>query len=327
MEYIKLGKTDINISKITFGCWAMGAGKEWGKSLADIEYQKTVMTAYENGINFFDTASGYGSGHSEEVLGDMIKNIRDKIIISTKCSSGALVKANAEISVDKSLKRLKTDYIDVFFIHWPNPTIDVRENMEQLLKLKEKGKIRAIGVSNFTVKHMEKALSIGQVDVLQPCYSLYFRQIEKDILPFCIDNDISIITYSSIAQGLLTGKFTKDWKFDETDMRNGQVVLFKKDVFEKAVDTTEKLRVYAEKYNKTLAQLAINWVINKKGITSAIVGAKKSSQVLENIKATNWQIEPKDHIEIGKICMDVANMVKDWDTMYQKEDKRMIIKE
>jgi len=327
MEYTKLGKTGIEISKITFGCWAIGGGKEWGKSLEDTEYQKTIMTAYESGINFFDTATGYGGGHSESVLGDTIKNFREKVVISSKTGSMALTKENAQKSVDESLKRLKTDYIDVFFIHWPSPDVDVRENMEQLQLLKEKGKIRAIGASNFTLNHLKKAQEAGNIEVIQPCYSLYFRQIEKDLLPFCVDNEIGVITYSSIAQGLLTGKFNKNWVFDDTDMRNGQIALFKKDVFEKAIDATESLRVYAKKYNKTLAQIAINWVINKKGITSAIVGAKRKEQVLENIKATNWKLEKDDFEKIGNICMEVANMVADWDTMYQKDDKRLYIKE
>jgi len=326
MEYSKLGKTNIEISKITFGSWAIGAGKEWGANLQDKEYQKTIMTAFESGINFFDTASGYGNGHSEILLGKTIKNFREKVIVSSKQSSPSLLKSNAEENVDASLKRLDTEYIDVFLVHWPSDKIDVRENIEQLMKLKEKGKIKSIGVSNYTKKHLERALEVGQIDVVQPCYSLYWRQIEKELLPFCIEKDISVMTYSSMASGLLTGKFTKDWTFDENDMRNGKIALFKKEVFERAIETNKKLKAYAKKYDRTLAQIAINWVINKKGITTAIVGAKTSKQVLENIKAIGWSLSEEDFEAIGNICMDVAKLVANWDTMYLKSDRRLIMK-
>ncbi len=323
MKYVKLGNSDITVSTITFGTWAIGAGKEWGKSLDDSEYVKTLHAAYDQGITFFDTANGYGNGRSEEVLGNTFKSNREKIIISTKSGSPTLVKDNAEKTVDDCLRRLQTDYIDVFLIHWPNLTVDVRENMEQLNKLKEKGKIRSIGVSNFTIKHMKKAITAGQIDVFQPCYSLYWRQIENGLLDYCKDNNIGVMTYSSIASGLLTGKFTKDWVFDETDMRNNKIALFKKDVFEKAIITNEKLQYYADKYKKTLAQIAINWVINKEGITTAIVGAKRAVQVIDNVKATDFIMDKEDYVKIGEIAMSVYNMVNDWDTMYQKDDPRM----
>ncbi|MBN2851681.1 MAG: aldo/keto reductase, partial [Clostridia bacterium] len=305
MEYKRLGKTDINVSAITFGCWAIGAGKEWGSNLDDSDYIRTVLKAYENGVNFFDTASGYGNGHSEEVLGKAIHDIRDKVIISSKCASSSLIKGKTEDSIDSSLKRLNTDYIDVFLIHWPNPDIDISENMEQLMLMKEKGKIRSIGVSNYTVNHLRKAVKYGQVDVFQPCYNLYWRQIEKQSLPFCIDHDIAVMTYSSIASGLLTGKFTSDWKFEKEDMRNEYIALFKKEVYEKAIEINEKLKVYAKRYQKSLTQIAINWVINQPGITTAIVGAKTPEQVIENVKAIGWTLSEEDYDSIDKMTMKV----------------------
>ncbi|HPJ22746.1 MAG TPA: aldo/keto reductase [Clostridia bacterium] len=327
MEYRKLGKSNLEISEITLGCWAMGAGKEWGLSLADKVYQETVVTAFEHGINFFDTASGYGGGHSEEVLGKAIKGFREKVILSSKCSATGLTRENARSSVEMSLSRLGTDVIDVFFIHWPSPEVPVEEPIEQLMKLKDEGKIRSIGVSNFTLAHLERAVRAGQVDVLQPSYSLYWRHIERDLMPYCIENDIGIISYSSIAQGLLTGKFTKDWKFEETDMRNGKIPLFISPTYEMAIDSTEKIRKIAEKYGKTAVQAAINWTINKKGITSAIVGAKRPEQVLENVGATGWKLSDEDRAEIAAFTMEVARTVMDWDTMYLKDDHRLVIRD
>ena len=325
MEYTRLGKTDIEISKITFGCWAIGAGKEWGESLEDRIYSETIMTAYDGGINFYDTAMGYGGGHSEEVLGKTIKNIRDRIVISSKCSTPGLTKDKARTSIETSLSRLKTDYIDVFFVHWPNPDIPVEEPIEELMKLKAEGKIRAIGVSNYTLEHMKRAVRVGEIDVIQPCYSMYWRHIEKDILPYCIKNNIGIISYSSIAQGLLTGKFTKDWEFAETDMRRNTIPLFKSPTYEMAIDATQKIREIGEKYGKSAVQTAINWTINRPGITSAIVGAKRPEQVIENLGATGWELSKEDTDFLSEISMEVAETVIDWDTMYLKDDHRLVM--
>lgn len=325
MEYIKLGKSDMEVSKIAFGCWAAGAGSEWGKSLEDRIYSETILKAYEGGINFFDTAMGYGGGHSEEVLGNAISSIREKVIISSKCSATGLTSKNAKKSVEQSLLRLKTDYIDIFFVHWPNPDIPVEEPIEQLMKLKEEGKIKSIGVSNFTLGHLKRAVKAGLIDVIQPCYNLYWRHIEKDLMPYCIENGIGIVSYSSIAQGLLTGKFTIDWEFDETDMRRNTIPLFKSPTYELAIETTEKIRAVGKKYGKSPVQTAINWTIHKTGITSAIVGAKRPEQVTENLGAVNWHLSEEDNKYIGKIAMEVAKTVLEWDTMYQKDDHRLVM--
>lgn len=325
MEYTKLGKSNIEVSKIAFGCWAAGAGSEWGKSLEDSTYAETILRAFEGGINFFDTAMGYGGGHSEEVLGNTIKGFRKKVIIASKCSASGLTQQKAKDSVEQSLLRLKTDYIDVFFVHWPNPDIPVEEPIEQLMKLKEEGIIRSIGVSNYTLGHLKRAVKVGSIDVIQPCYSLYWRHIEKELMPYCIENEIGITSYSSIAQGLLTGKFTNDWKFDETDMRRNTIPLFKSPTFEMAIETTEKIALIGKKYGKSPVQTAINWTINKPGITSAIVGAKRPEQVAENLGAVNWHLSEEDSQYIGEIAMSVAKTVQDWDTMYQKEDHRLVM--
>lgn len=325
MEYTKLGKSDLEVSKMAFGCWAAGAGSEWGKSLGDRIYSETILKAFEGGINFFDTATGYGGGHSEEVLGNAIKGFREKVIIASKCSASDLTELKARASVEQSLLRLKTDYIDVFFVHWPNPDIPVEEPIEQLMKLKYEGIIKSIGVSNYTLEHLKRAVKAGTIDVVQPCYSLYWRHIEKDLMPYCIKNEIGIMTYSSIAQGLLTGKFTIDWKFDETDMRRNTIPLFKSPTYEMAIETTKKIAAVGKKYGKSPVQTAINWTINKVGITSAIVGAKRPEQVAENLGAVDWRLSEEDRKYIGDISMEVAKTVIDWDTMYQKDDQRLIM--
>ncbi len=325
MEYTKLGKSDIEVSKIAFGCWAIGAGKEWGESLEDKIYAETILAALDGGINFFDTATGYGGGHSEELLGKTIKGQREKVVISSKCSAPGLTAEKARTSVEKSLSRLNTDYIDVYLVHWPNPNVSVEEPIEQLMKLKDEGKIKAIGVSNFTLGHLKRAVKVGRIDVFQPCYSMYWRHIESELMPYCIENEIGIMSYSSIAQGLLTGKFTKDWEFAETDMRRTTIPLFKSPTYEMAIEATEKIKLIGEKYGKSPVQTAINWTINKQGITSAIVGAKRPEQVMENLGATNWNMSEEDYKYIGDITMKIAETVLGWDTMYQKDDQRMVM--
>ncbi|MFO7612959.1 MAG: aldo/keto reductase [Clostridia bacterium] len=326
MEYTKIESAGIMVSKIALGCWAMGAGSEWGETPGDEVFIETVNTAIEGGINFFDTAMAYGQGHSEEVLGRALGGLREKVVISSKGSTPGLTLKNARKSVESSLSRLRTDYIDVYFIHWPNPDIPVEEPVEQLMKLKSEGKIRAIGVSNYTVGHLERALKAGDIDIVQPCYSLYWRHIEKDLLPFCRERNIGVMSYSSIAQGLLTGKFTKDWKFDDSDMRKNTIPLFKSPTYEMAIDATEKIKGISEKYGKTTVQTAINWVIGEPGITCAIVGAKSPVQAAENIGAAGWRLDPEDRRAIGGIAGVVADTVSGWDTMYHEDDPRLIMK-
>ncbi len=326
MEYNLLGKTEMNISKITLGTWVMGGDVWWGSDHDDNRYADVVKKAVDSGINFIDTASGYGNGHSEVIVGKALKEITKDIFIATKSTGDTLLKDTAEKTVSESLKRLGRDYVDVYFIHWPIPGIDVRENMESLERLKAKGIIRHIGVSNFTLKHFELAEQAGVIDVFQPAYNLFFRNIEQELLPYCIKKQIGVMTYSSLCMGLLTGKYHKDWKFEDGDIRPDMVPVFQGDTFVHAIAAVDALKDIAEKYDAETAQCALNWVFSQNGVHTAIMGARTPAHLERNIKAVMLKIDQADLNEMAGICSGVADSVKEWDTMYHKDEPNFVIK-
>src|SRR5690242_15291944 len=220
MKTRQLGKTDIHITPIGLGAWAMGGGgwaASWGPQ-DDNESIATIKHALSLGINWIDTAAVYGLGHSEEIVGKAIKG-RERPYIFTKCSlvwdgkgevTSSLKAASLRSELEASLRRLQVDYIDLYQIHWPNPDPDIEEAWETLAKFKQEGKVRAIGASNFNVQQLQRAMEVAPVDSLQPPYSLLNRDVEQEILPFCLKNQIGVIVYSPMASGLLTGAMTRE---------------------------------------------------------------------------------------------------------------------
>jgi myo-inositol catabolism protein IolS len=314
MQYRKLGKSDLNISEITLGCWVMG-GDYWGGT-EDDDSIKAIRTALNEGINFFDTAELYGKGHSEKVLGKALKERRKEVCISTKVWTNHMKKDQVIQACEDSLKRLETDYIDVYFIHYPVEDVPIEETMESMLRLKEQGKIRVIGLSNFSLSQMEEVLKIGRIDVIQPCYSMLWRYIDEDIIPFCIENQIGIIPYSPLAQGILTGKFNKDSQFKEGDGRK-RAPLFQPQWFGKALTVADGLRSYAEKYNRTQAQVAINWTNYRPGITSAIVGARNEKQARENAGAVGWQLCQEDWDKLNELSLSFTQNLPKFQSFFR----------
>jgi myo-inositol catabolism protein IolS len=215
------------------------------------------------------------------------------------------------------MKRMGTDYIDIYFIHYPNDEVDINETMSAMLDLKKEGKIREIGLSNFNRDQMEEALKIGRYEVIQPCYSLLWRFIEEDIVPYCIDNNIGIVAYSPIAQGILTGKFTKDWRFREGDKRK-TTPLFQEGLFEECLEVADALKPYAKRHGKTQGQVAINWVTSQPGITSAIVGARNAAQMKENMGAAGWRLSGDELAEIDKIGRRVTDKLPKYENFFSK---------
>jgi len=313
MEYRRMGRSDISLSEISIGCWVMG-GDYWGGA-DDKESIEAIIEAVENGINFVDTAEVYGRGRSEEVVGKALKGRRDKVIISSKVWKSNMRYKDVFKACEGSLKRMGTDYIDVYFIHYPNDEVDIEETMSAMLELKKQGKIREIGLSNFSREQMEEALNVGRFEVIQPCYSLLWRFIEEDIVPFCLEHEIGIVAYSPLAQGILTGKFTKDWKFREGDERKN-VPLFAKGRFEKCLEVAEGLKPYAQRHGKTQGQVAINWVTSMPGITSAIVGARNAAQVRENLGGAGWRLSKEELEEIDKIGRQVTDHLPKFENFF-----------
>jgi len=319
MKYKKLGQTEIQASVISLGTWVMGGDMWWGSDHDDNRYINTIKHSIEHGINTIDTATAYGKGHSETIVGKAIKGQRDKLYLASKAMADELLPENAQQTVEASLKRLGTDYIDIYYIHWPSPGISVAYNMEALEALRGKKLIRYIGVSNFTKRHLDIARTAGKVDVFQPPYSLLWRNIESELLPYCIRNGIGVMTYSSLAMGLLSGKYDKDSKFEQGDIREKMVALFMDGIYDKALEAVDGIKKISEKYGVSTAQAALNWVFSQEGICTSIVGARTPEQLKENIMAADFEITCFDFDEMSKVCDELKTLVADWDTMYYKK--------
>ena len=308
MELRKLGTTSIEISPIIMGTWQ--AGKDMWVGIDDTESIHAIRAAYDAGITTFDTAEVYGNGHSERIVGNALQDVRDRVVIATKVFSNHLKYNQVINACHHSLKNLNTDYIDLYQIHWPpgsfgGKKVPLEETMRAMADLKAQGKIRAIGVSNFSCSQLEDAATYGRVDSLQPPYSLFWRKVETDAMPHCLKNDITVLAYSSMAQGLLTGKFGPDHIFAKGDHRSRNK-LFQQENYERVQKALEKLRPIAKSNNITLGQLALAWVISRPGIC-AIAGARNAEQAAQNAAAVNVRLSEQDLAavdEIGKTVTD-----------------------
>lgn len=308
MEKRRLGTSDVQITPILMGTWQ--AGKKMWVGIEDAETTKAIRSAFDAGITTIDTAEVYGDGHSEQIVAQALSNVRDQAVYATKVFANHLKYDQVLEACDRSLKNLQTDYIDLYQIHWPAGTfkseiVPIEETMNALNHLKQQGKIRAIGVSNFSRVQLEEASQYGRIDSLQPPYSLFWRQVEQDAMPYCIQNNISILAYSPLAQGLLTGKFGKDHKFDPADNR-AKNKLFQGENYERAILALEKLRPIAERHHTSLGNLAIAWLIAQPQ-AQAIVGARNTEQAVANAKAGDIHLSADELQEIdaiGKIVTD-----------------------
>ncbi len=310
MEYRKLGSSDLNVSVIGFGAWGIGGAPFWS-SEGDNMSVKSIQKAYDNGINFFDTAPVYGFGLSEQLIGKALKPVRDKVILATKCGLrwekeqlGSISKNATRESIleeiDQSLERLDTDYIDLYQVHWPDGKTPHEETMKTLLEIQKQGKIRHIGVSNYSVEQMQACLKVGPLVSLQPEYSLLQRSIEKETVPFCLIHDIGIIAYSPLASGVLTGKYDRNTKFKDWRSK-GIIGQFTGEAFVKNIGKVERLKTIAESEKKTCGEMAVNWVIHQPGVASALVGVKNDRQVEENLKSIGWQTNATVQGQINEI--------------------------
>ena len=314
MEVREIGNSGLKASSIALGAWAIVGGLFWGES-DDNEAIRAILTAIDHGITMIDTAPAYGFGRSEEVVGKALQGKRDKVILSNKCGlwwdddrgspfseidgkkvNVCLRPETINIEIDLSLKRLNTDYIELYMTHWqsvpPNKT-PIEDTMAALLKLKDAGKIRVIGVWNAEVNHMKEYLETGRIDSNQLKFSILDRKIENEQRQFCIDNKISIQAYSPLEQGLLTGKLGMDYTPSDTEYRN-RIPWFRKDLRRKVLTMLESWKDLTEKYNCTLSQLVIAWTAMQPGITFVLCGSRKVPHVLDNVKAADIALSEED---------------------------------
>ncbi len=294
------------------GCWVFG-GTDWGTQ-SETDSMDAIKASYDRGITHFDTAQSYGKGHSEQLLGRALKGVREKVFIASKMMFTQRDKVEA--SIISSLNRLKTEYIDLFYIHWPKKNADLEGMMEELNKAREKGLIRGIGVSNFSIEQIERLLRVGQIDAHQFCYNLLWRWPEHNLIPFCIEKGISIVTYSSLAQGILTGKFGKEIEFALRDHRK-YTVLFEKEIWPLVYEGVECLKSAAQHSGRSLLELAIRWVLARQGISTVLVGARNSSQVQLNVKSLDGEIDGAILDELTRISDLVMKTIPDTGNIFR----------
>ena len=310
METRQLGNSDLQITPIGIGAWAIGGGG-WEGSMGpqnESDSIPAIHAALDQGMNWIDTAALYGLGHSEEIVARALQGRIPRPYVFTKCERvwdssgkiGASLKADSiRLECEASLRRLKTDVIDLYQIHWPEPDEDIEEGWTELARLRQEGKVRYIGVSNFNVAQMERTHSIASITSLQPPYSLLTREVEDGILPYCRANNIGVIVYSPMSSGLLAGAMTRERvaKFTPDDWRRNNRN-FQEPLLSRNLHFAEFLRDVGNRYGRTPGEVAIAWVLNNPAVTGAIVGVRSPRQVSGIVGALEFRLTPSEVEEI-----------------------------
>jgi len=316
MNRRKLGFTDLMFSEVGIGTWIIGGDRwEWGWGPHDDEDSiRTIHRALDCGVNWIDTAACYGLGHAEEVVGRAIKGKRDQVIIATKCGRGwnektgeifgRLKSQSIREECEASLRRLQIEVIDLWQIHWPDPEEDIEEAWGEMARLVQEGKVRFLGVSNFSVEQLKRIQPIHPVASNQPPYSMLRREIETDLLAYCAEQKIGIVVYSPIESGLLAGKFSKEYidNLPANDWRRTRSPIFQEPEFSINLALIDKLRPIAQRKGCSLSQLAIAWVLRRPEVTAAIAGARKPTQIEET--TTVHPLTPQEIAEIDTCLLE-----------------------
>ncbi len=303
----RLGKTELYVNPVGLGTNAVG-GHNIYPNLNEETGKDVVRAALDHGINFLDTAYIYGPERSEELIGEVLKEKggRDKVVLATKGAhkfvDGKIVFDNSpaflKAAVESSLKRLQTDYIDLFYIHFPDESTPKDEAVGALKELKDEGKIRAIGVSNFSIEQLKEANKDGYVDVLQSEYNLFKRQAEEELLPYTAEHQISFIPYFPLAAGLLAGKYTKDTKFEDSRAQNP---MYQGETFIRNLEKVDRLRGIAKEKGVDVSHIVLAWYLAQNSIDAVIPGAKKPEQVIDNLRTLDVALTGADVQKISEI--------------------------
>jgi aryl-alcohol dehydrogenase-like predicted oxidoreductase len=313
----KLGYTDLDITRVGLGTWAMG-GEGWAYAWGpqdDADSLSTIHRALDLGINWIDTAAVYGIGHSEEIVGRAVRGRRDKVIIATKCGrtlkpgdtvpTSSLKAESVRAELEASLRRLGTEYIDLYQIHWPQPDPDIEEGWAEIARQVKAGKVRYAGVSNFSVEQLKRIIKIHPVASLQPPYSILRRDVETELLPFCGANKIGVIVYSPMQAGLLAGRFSKERvaALPDSDWRKRNAYFMEPELDHNLV-LVEKLKGFAAARGRSAGELAISWVLRRPEVTAAIVGGRRPRQVEETSGAADWALTPEEIAELDSLIAE-----------------------
>jgi aryl-alcohol dehydrogenase-like predicted oxidoreductase len=310
MNKVPFGNTDMQITRIGFGAWAIGGGGweyAWGPQ-DDADSIRAIHRAIDLGVNWIDTAAVYGLGHSEQVVGRAIKSLSNKPYIFTKCElvwdaegniSGSMKADSIRREVEASLRRLDVDVIDLYQIHWPDPDDEIEEGWATMAELQRAGKVRWIGVSNFNVDQMKRAAAIAPISSLQPPYSLIRPEVQDEILPYCLANNIGVIVYSPMYSGLLSGRMTRErvLNFAQDDWRRKNEE-FQEPRLSRNLALQDVLIRIGERHGRTAAEIAIAWTLRHPAVTAAIVGARNAEQVDGFIGAVDVVLTDADLAEI-----------------------------
>jgi aryl-alcohol dehydrogenase-like predicted oxidoreductase len=311
MQKRRLGNSDLDVTPIGFGAWAIGGGGwafAWGPQ-DDAESIATIREAIDLGINWIDTAAVYGLGHSEEVVAKALEGVRNRPYVFTKCGRvwdenkqiGKWIKGDSiRRECEASLKRLKVDVIDLYQMHWPEPDEDIEEGWQTMVKLKEEGKVRWIGVSNFSAEQMARVAKFGPITSLQPPYSMIRPEVEESVLPHCQSHNIGVIAYSPMASGLLTGAMTRERiaAMPADDWRKEKNKHYQEPLLTRNLNLVELLKKIGGRHGKTAGEAAVAWVLRHPAVTGAIVGARRPGQLKELLGAAEWRLTPA---EVGEI--------------------------
>jgi aryl-alcohol dehydrogenase-like predicted oxidoreductase len=314
MEFMHIPRTDLRVSRVAIGTWAIG-GWMWGGT-DEAESIATIRAAFEHGINVIDTAPVYGFGRSEEIVGKAVANgdLRSNVVIATKAGlewQGGKVFRNASRArimreIEDSLRRLRTDYIDVYQVHWPDPLVTIEETAEAMYNLYNQGKIRAIGVSNFSVDQIARFRHVAPLHVLQPPYNLFERGIEADLLPYCRENKIAMFGYGALCRGLLSGRMRADTIFGGDDLRRTDPK-FVPPRFAQYLAAMQRLDQLArQRFDKRVIHLAIRWMLDQ-GITTALWGARRPDQLMPVDEVASWRLDDATKAEIDRILRETIS--------------------
>ena len=315
MEYRQFGNTDLKVSAIGFGCWEIGG--TYGR-IDESQFAHAVQSAIDNGITCFDTAEAYGMGVSEEALARALGSRRRDVVIVTKFGVGYDGMPNRRdssrprvmASIEKSLQRLRTDHVDVYLVHWPDPSTPLDGTMRALDDIVRQGKARSIGVSNFRLAQIEECMRSRRIDVVQYGWNMFDRRMQAELFPYCAAQQIGVMAYGSLAYGMLSGTFHAGMQFEESDWRSkggmlGNLNLFRSlfgpEHFSRNLAAVDDLKGLAAKYDKTLPQFALRWTLSNPVIGTALVGFREPAEVTENLGALGWTISAADMAEVDAV--------------------------
>lgn len=330
MVYLQLPHTEFEVTRIAFGAWPIAGGFNWGPQ-DEKDSRATLRAAYDEGINFFDTAKGYGAGKSEELISKELGDVRHRIFIASKVSPDELAYPDIKEACHDRLRSLKTDYIDLMQIHWPNWEINVEDAIRGLEELKQEGKIRAYGVSNFGKKDMTEAIAFGaQLSGNQLPYNLLWRAIEYDIVPLCQQHHVPILCYMPIMQGMLAGKFTSADEVPEDRARTrhfspkrGQIRHHEEGCEKLTFDTIKKLKQVADEIEVPMADMSMSWLLAQPAVGCLLVGARNVDQVKRNLNALNVYLDEEICSKLSDITQPLKEKLGKNPDMWQSgEDSR-----